>query len=58
MNNGFHELCNAQTHMIWQALDVIVRIGESIQTVSEEVGHVAMDKPKLVRNLVNGKKYY
>jgi hypothetical protein len=58
LNNGFHELCNAQTHMIWQVLDVIVRIGESIHTVSEEVGHIAMDKPKLIRNLVNGKKYY
>ena len=58
VNNGFHELCNAQTHMIWQSLDVIVRIGESIQTVSEEVGHVTMDKPKLIRKLVNGKKYY
>jgi hypothetical protein len=58
VNNGFHELCNAQTHMIWQSLDVVVRIGESIQTVSEEVGHVAMDKPKLIRKLVNGKKYY
>ena len=57
-NAGLHELCNAQTHQVWQALDNVVRIGESIQTVSEEVGHVSMDRPKLIRSLVNGKKYY
>ena len=58
ISTGLHELCNAQTHQIWQNLDLLVRIGESIQTVSEEVGHVSMDRPKLIRSLVNGKRYY
>ena len=56
--SGLHELANAQTHMIWQALDLVLRVGESIQTTSEEVGHIAVEKPKLVREMVNGKRYY
>jgi len=58
IDNGFHELCNSPTHELWQALDVNVRIGETIQTMSEDVGHVTMDKPKLVTGLKNGKRYY
>jgi hypothetical protein len=58
INTGFYELCNAPSHAMWQAIDLIARIGETIQTVSEEIGHICMDKPKLVRKLVNGKRYY
>ena len=55
---GMNELCNAPAHTIWQTLDVVVRIGESLATRSEVVGHITMDKPKLIRSLTNGKQYY
>lgn len=58
INSGFWELCNAPQHMIWQALDIIMRVGETIQTTAEDVGHVACDKPKLIANFQNGRKYY
>jgi len=50
-------LCNAPSYAIWQGLDIVVRVGESIESVEEEVGHITMDKPKLVRPMVNGRKY-
>ncbi len=52
------ELCNAPTHELWQALDITIRIGESIQTTGEDVGHICLEKPKLAASLTNGKKYY
>ena len=55
---GFSELCNATTFTIWQAVDVVARIGESLTTRAEIVGHIVLDKPKVVRPLTNGKKYY
>ncbi|KAI8918906.1 hypothetical protein BC831DRAFT_481833 [Entophlyctis helioformis] len=55
---GFDQLCNAQPHAIWQSLDIVVRIGEPIGTRSEPIGHISMDRPKLMGWLTNGKKYY
>jgi hypothetical protein len=57
-NFGFSELCNSPTHSIWQVLDVHAVIGESIKTINDEAGHVVVDKPKLVRPLTNGRRYY
>ncbi|KAI9351332.1 hypothetical protein BDR26DRAFT_929801 [Obelidium mucronatum] len=48
---------NAQEHVIWQAIDVIVRIGESFETMEEPVGRIKMERPKLVRSLANGRMY-
>jgi hypothetical protein len=50
-------LCNAPTYAIWQGLDITVRVGEGLDSVENEVGHITMDKPKLVRPLVNGRQY-
>jgi len=50
-------LCNAPSYAIWQGLDVIVRVGEAVDSVDDEVGHITMDKPKLVRPMTNGRKY-
>ncbi|KAJ3241650.1 hypothetical protein HDU78_001721 [Chytriomyces hyalinus] len=55
---GLNELCNAETYAIWQRLDVICRIGESLDTLEEEIGKIIVDKPSLVRPVQNGKKYY
>jgi hypothetical protein len=57
LGDNLKGLCNAPTHAIWQSLDVIVRIGESIMTQDEVVGHITMDKPKVVRPLVNARCY-
>ena len=50
-------LCNAPTFAIWQSLDLVVQIGESMETVEDLNGHITMDKKKLVRRLTNGRKY-
>jgi hypothetical protein len=39
---GFQELCNAPTHTIWQILDQVVRIGESLSTRADVVGHIIL----------------
>ena len=57
LGDNLKGLCNAPTHAIWQSLDIVVRIGESIMTQDEEIGHITMDKPKVVRPLVNARKY-
>ena len=57
MGDNLKGLCNAPTHQIWQSLDIVVRIGESIMTQDEEVGHITLDKPKVVRPLVNARRY-
>jgi hypothetical protein len=49
--------CNAPNYGIWQFLDVEVCVGESIQTIEEDCGIIIMDKKKLVRPLLNGRKY-
>ncbi|KAJ3021016.1 UNVERIFIED_CONTAM: hypothetical protein HDU68_009864 [Siphonaria sp. JEL0065] len=48
---------NAQEHVIWQAIDVIVRIGEAFETMDEPVGRIKMERSKLVRPLTNGRMY-
>ena len=48
---------NSATHQLWQSLDIIVRIGESIMTQDEEIGHITMDKAKVVRPMSNGRRY-
>ncbi|KAJ3071646.1 hypothetical protein HDU98_005005 [Podochytrium sp. JEL0797] len=55
---GINELCNAETYAIWQRLDVVCRIGESVDTLDDEVGKIIVDKPSLVRAIQNGKKYF
>ncbi|KAJ3308810.1 hypothetical protein HDU76_003807, partial [Blyttiomyces sp. JEL0837] len=35
--------CNAQRHVIWQALDTVVRIGETLEALDENVGKIKMD---------------
>ena len=57
LSDNLKGLCNAPTYAIWQALDVSVRIGESIMTQDDAVGHITMDKPKVVRPLVNARRY-
>jgi hypothetical protein len=56
-SDNIRNLCNAQTFAIWQGLDVIVRVGEAVDTQDEDMGRITMDKTKLVRPLVNGRKY-
>jgi hypothetical protein len=57
-SDNIRGLCNAPTFAIWQGLDVRVRVGEAVETMDDEVGHIVMDKAKMVRQLVNGRKYY
>ena len=56
-SDNIRNLCNAQTFAIWQGLDVKVRVGEAVDTVDEDMGRITMDKIKIVRQLVNGRKY-
>ncbi|KAJ3238598.1 hypothetical protein HDU81_007518 [Chytriomyces hyalinus] len=48
---------NAQKHVLWQQLDVIVRMGEALETVGESIGRIRMERPKLVKPLENGRMY-
>ncbi|KAI8839608.1 hypothetical protein BC829DRAFT_492793 [Chytridium lagenaria] len=48
---------NAQEHVLWQNLDVVVKIGESVDTIGEVVGKIRMDSVKMVRDLINGREY-
>jgi hypothetical protein len=56
-SDNLRGLCNAPTFAIWQGLDIVVRVGESVESMDDEVGHITMDKPKLVRPLTNGRRY-
>ncbi|KAJ3218779.1 hypothetical protein HDU67_004027 [Dinochytrium kinnereticum] len=38
---------NAQEHVLWQNLDVVVKIGESVDTTGEPVGRIRMDTVKM-----------
>ncbi|KAJ3098510.1 hypothetical protein HDU97_003966 [Phlyctochytrium planicorne] len=49
---------NAPPYVFWQSLDLIVKIGESVDTLSEPIGHIKMERAKLVRSLANGRLYY
>ncbi|KAJ3101049.1 hypothetical protein HDU97_001692 [Phlyctochytrium planicorne] len=48
---------NAPRHVIWQNLDIVVKIGENIETLEENVGRIKMERSKLVRPLKNGRVY-
>ncbi|KAJ3239908.1 hypothetical protein HDU78_002566 [Chytriomyces hyalinus] len=48
---------NAQVHVLWQAVDVVVRIGESLETMDEPIGRIKMERPKLVQAMTNGRMY-
>ncbi len=54
---GLYEYSNAETFEIWQSLDVIVRIGEALNTVDEDIGQIVADKPKYVRPFTNSRRY-
>ncbi|KAI8621022.1 hypothetical protein BC830DRAFT_1058694 [Chytriomyces sp. MP71] len=48
---------NAQSHVMWQQLDTIARIGESLDTLDEPIGRLRIDRPRLVKSLANGRIY-
>ncbi|KAJ3217620.1 hypothetical protein HDU67_007562 [Dinochytrium kinnereticum] len=48
---------NAPRHVIWQNLDLVVKIGENVETLDENVGRIKMERAKLVRALKNGRIY-
>ncbi|KAI9351331.1 hypothetical protein BDR26DRAFT_797953 [Obelidium mucronatum] len=48
---------NAQNHVMWQNLDHITRIGESLDTLGEPIGRIKLERPRMVKNLVNGRIY-
>nr|KAJ3421775.1 hypothetical protein HK105_002332 [Polyrhizophydium stewartii] len=59
ISGGTEVLCNAPPHAIWQAYDTIVRVGEPIGTRDDPAyGQLAVDRPKLLTHLTNGKRYY
>ena len=35
---------NAPKHVIWQALDQIARIGETIDTLQDQIGHIKLER--------------
>ncbi|KAI9337892.1 hypothetical protein DFJ73DRAFT_646329 [Zopfochytrium polystomum] len=57
MTVALNDLGNAETYSIWQELDVIARIGESIHTLDNPIGQLIIDKPNMVRPIQNGRKY-
>ncbi|KAJ3215734.1 hypothetical protein HDU67_010372 [Dinochytrium kinnereticum] len=48
---------NASRHSVWQNLDVVARIGEALDTSDDTIGIIRMDRPKFVREFINGKMY-
>lgn len=57
IGQGLYEYSNAESFEIWQSLDVTVRIGESVNTIEDELGQIVADKPKYVRNLQFSRRY-
>ncbi|KAJ3094668.1 hypothetical protein HK100_006065 [Physocladia obscura] len=55
---GLNDLCNAETYAIWHKLDVVCRIGESLDTLENDIGKIVVDRPQMVRGIQNGKKYF
>ena len=35
---------NAPKHVIWQALDQVARIGETLETLEESIGHIKLER--------------
>ncbi|KAI8838721.1 hypothetical protein BJ741DRAFT_707156 [Chytriomyces cf. hyalinus JEL632] len=48
---------NGQSHVMWQQLDLVARIGESLDTLGEPIGRIRLDRPRMVKNLKNGRFY-
>jgi hypothetical protein len=49
---------NMEAGLMWPRLDIILRVGESVQTKDDpERGVIVLDKPKLVTVLNYDKKY-
>ena len=42
-SENIRNLCNAPTFAIWQGLDTIVRVGEAVETVDEDVGRYVIN---------------
>jgi hypothetical protein len=55
--DSINGLANTPTAAFWQNLDYQVKIGESFHSIQMDVGKISLDKPKLVGQLTNGKKY-
>ncbi|KAJ3320458.1 hypothetical protein HDV06_005281 [Boothiomyces sp. JEL0866] len=50
---------NAPEHVIWQGTDIILRLGEQAATRADpELGHIVIDRPRMVSYLQHGKWYY
>ncbi|KAJ3308748.1 hypothetical protein HDU76_003827, partial [Blyttiomyces sp. JEL0837] len=47
----------APKHVIWQSLDTVVRVGESVDSLELPVGRVKIERPRLVRPFTNGRMY-
>lgn len=51
------EMCNSESFEIWQALDRVVRVGESLNSYEDDIGQIVLEKPKVVRSFRNGRRY-
>ncbi|KAJ3256562.1 hypothetical protein HK103_005305 [Boothiomyces macroporosus] len=50
---------NAPEHVIWQGTDIVLRLGEQAATRADpELGHIVIDRPRMVSYLQHGKWYY
>ncbi|KAJ3224580.1 hypothetical protein HDU81_008460 [Chytriomyces hyalinus] len=56
-NINLNGTANAQGHVMWQQLDLIARIGESLDTLGEPIGRIRLDRPRMVKNLKNARFY-
>ncbi|KAI8609528.1 hypothetical protein BC830DRAFT_1145549 [Chytriomyces sp. MP71] len=48
---------NAQKHVVWQQLDLVVKIGEAIETIEDPIGKIRLDRARQVKSLRNGRIY-
>jgi hypothetical protein len=59
MSTRLANMANAQSFIIWQNLDVTVRIGEEIGFYDNDMyGKLTMNLPRYVRPVKNGKTYF
>ena len=57
MNSNLINLGSSETSEIWQMLDGTFRVGEGINSIEDEIGQLVLEKPAVVRNLINGRRY-
>lgn len=57
MTENLDMMNNAPTYAIWHNLDKVVKVGEHVSSIEEDVGVIIMDKPKVVKPLKNGRRY-